>query len=244
VAGERATEAINVFRHIRMVKTPDELALLERACRINEDALRAAVNLLRPGTAMREVRTAWRAAMVLQNAAPVEFYAGGFERPWPMGDEGYRLRDGDHLLLDCGGTYAHYWADVGRTGVVGEPSERVLEIHAQLAAIDDHCRPLLRPGVSTAAIKQAAREVAPAALRGGLAALLHPLGLEVYDMPQPYGEVEREDFVLEAGMVVNLECSLYFEFPWGVMQLEDTFVVERDREARRLGSLPRELLRA
>ena len=101
----------------------------------------------------------------------------------------------------------------------------------------------MRAGAATADIKAAAYEAAPASVRKGLAALMHPLGLEVYDMPQPYGEVEREDFVLEPNMVVNLECSLFFEFPWGVMQLEDTFVVTDD-EPRRITTLPLDLLHA
>lgn len=241
VCDESAVDGVNIFREIRLKKTPAELSLLREAAVMNQTALRQALPLLKDGVTMREVRNAWRVSMVLQGATPVEFYAGGFDRPWPMGSEMYRLRDGDHMQLDGAGTYKHYWADVGRTGVIGGASPRVEEIHGRLLEIYETCVPMLRPGVSSAEIKEAARECASDDLRKGLNTLMHPLGLEVYEMPQPYGEVEREDFTLEVDMVVALECCLYMEFPWGVMQLEDAFIVG-DNSVELLGDLPQALL--
>jgi len=40
---------------------------------------------------------------------------------------------------------------------------------------------------------------------------------------------------------VNLETALYVEFPWGVLQLEDSFLV-RDDGPESLVSLPRDLM--
>jgi Xaa-Pro dipeptidase len=234
-------EAINVFRETRLVKTTDEVGILRRAARINQESLRAAANLLQDGITMRELRTAWQSGMVLQGAVPVEFYSGGFDRPWPTGDDSYKLKSGDHMVLDSAGTYKHYWADVGRTGTVGRPSARAEEVYEGLLAIYRTCVPMLRPGVSSAAIKEAAREAAPAGMRDGLITLVHPLGLEIYEMPQRYGEVAGEDFTLEAGMVVSCECCLYIEFPWGAMQLEDTYLI-RDGEPELFGVLPQALL--
>ena len=42
------TEATTIFRDIRMVKTPDELALLRTAAKINEDALEAVIASVAP----------------------------------------------------------------------------------------------------------------------------------------------------------------------------------------------------
>jgi Xaa-Pro dipeptidase len=241
VARSDERDAINVFREIRLVKTSQEIDILKEAARINEDSLRAAANLLREGVTMREVRNAWRCAMVLQDALPVIFYAGGFDRPWPVGDDSYRLKSGDHVLLDCAGTYKYYWADVGRTGTVGPASSRVKEVHENLLEISRVCVPMLRPEVTSAAIKEAARQTARDGVREGLSTLLHPLGVEIYEMPQPYGEVLQEDFTLEAGMVVSCEYCLYTEFPWGVVQLEDTYLIG-DGEAEFVGTLPQTIL--
>lgn len=242
VATEDAVDAMNVFREIRLVKTPDEIALMRRAAQINDSCLLAASNLLVEGTTAREISRFWKSQMALQGAIGEEFYAGGFDRPWFIGPDDYRLRDGDHMLFDCGGTYRYYWADVGRTGCVGTPSQRVREAHAAAVDVYGRCLPLLRPGNSTAEIKQAALEAAREhGLADGWVPLMHPMGIEVYDMPQPLGEVEREDFTIEIDMVVSYECCLYVEFPWGVVQLEDTFVVREDG-LERLGALPHDLL--
>ena len=58
----------------------------------------------------------------------------------------------------------------------------------------------------------------------GFVPLIHSIGLEQYDHPQSLGTFLSEDFTLEAGMVVNFE-TLYFELGWGLIQLEDTYLV-------------------
>jgi Xaa-Pro aminopeptidase len=68
--------------------------------------------------------------------------------------------------------------------------------------------------------------------------LIHSIGIEQYDHPQSVGEFLSEDFTLEADMVINYEIP-YFEFPWGVLQLEDTYHVTPDGP-KRLVSLPQE----
>jgi Xaa-Pro aminopeptidase len=131
---------------------------------------------------------------------------------------------------------------VGRTGLVGAPSARLEQLWDVVLDIHEKCRSLLRPGETTTTIKAHALEVAPPETRDALAPALHPLGVELYDMPQRPGEVEREDFGLEPGMVVNLECP-FLEFPWGEVHLEDTYLITASG-AERLGMLPQELVRS
>ncbi len=241
IAESTGADAFNIFREIRLVKTPREIELLREAARINEECLQETAQLLTEGTVIGDLARRWKSSMALRAAAGIEFYAGGFDRPWIFGSGSYRLRDGDHVLLDGSGTYEHYWCDMGRTGCVGAPSGRVEELYGVLADCYEQCVPLLQPGSSTVTIKKAASEAVRSHMTDGFTPLLHPLGIELYDNPQPLGEIEREEFVLEAGMVVNLETALYVEFPWGVLQLEDTFLVREDGPES-LVSLPRDLI--
>jgi Xaa-Pro dipeptidase len=242
IARTTASDALNVFREIRLVKTPAELRLLKKASQLNDTALAAAANLLGEGVLLREVRECWATSLVLQGAVPGNMSIGGYDRPWPTAPSSYRVKEGDHVTLDGCSHYAHYWADVGRIGCVGAPSARLEHLWGVVLDIHVKCVALLRPGESTEAIKEHAFEVAPAADRDGVVPLLHTLGVELYDMPQRPGEVEREDFMLEPGVVVNLECP-FLEFPWGEVHLEDTYVIT-ESGSERLGTLPQELFRS
>jgi Xaa-Pro dipeptidase len=242
IAHDSGVDARNVFREIRIIKTDEEVELLRRARLENEAALRDAATLLTEGTPIRDVCNRWRSSMGAQGATALDFTTGGLDRPWVGYSPDYELRTGDHLVLDTIGTSEYYWSDVGRTGCVGPPTERVQELYEGILARYRHCRPMLQPGVSTREIKDLSLEMAAEqGVREGWVPLLHSLGVELYDIPQPLGELNREEFTLEAGMVVNLECFLYMEFPWGILQLEDTFLVTEEGPDQ-LGTLDQELM--
>ena len=98
---------------------------------------------------------------------------------------------------------------------------------------------MLRPGTTTSDIKRISTEFVQDAMPAGFLPALHSIGIEQYDHPQRLlGEFLSEDFTLEEGMVINFE-SPYIEFPWGGLQLEDTFQITADRPIR-FASLPQE----
>lgn len=236
LAEAACVDAVNVFREIRMVKTPDEVELIRRSTRINEAALLGAVSLLQEGISLREVRRHWFAAMAAQDAIGIDFTSGGLDRPWASYPDSYRLKRGDHVILDLAGTYERYWSDIGRTGSVGPPTARVAELQAALGECHRQIVPLLRPGASASALTAQTAELLRGPMPNGLVPAMHSIGVEVYDNPQLSGELERDDFLLEPGVVVNYE-TFYLEFGWGVIQLDDTYLIG-DGEPQRLSTLP------
>ena len=176
--------------------------------------------------------------MASQDGYGSHITGGGRDRPWISNwDTSYRLQQGDILHLDPAGWYKRYWCDQGRTAFVGPPSSRFERLYGGLQECHRVVDPMLQAGVSTATIEVEAREVATRTLPAeGFIVLMHSLGIEQYDQPQQLGEFLSEPFVLEAGMVVNFE-TLYFEFGWGILQLEDSYLIG-DAEPERLGTLP------
>jgi len=77
-------EAVNVFREVRVIKTPEEVSILKEASQINEASLLAAVNLARDGTPVRDLKRCWKTAMAAQDAVGIEIPLAGFDRPWQM----------------------------------------------------------------------------------------------------------------------------------------------------------------
>ena len=156
----------------------------------------------------------------------------------PLGwrTESYRLEDGDHLNIDVAGTFEHYWADTGRTVCVGPPSERVVDLVGCLRETQAIARSMLRPGVETGSIVEEATQIGRGRMETGFYPVVHSIGIEVYDQPSTLGSLYSDSFEIEEGMVLNYE-SLYFEWPWGALQLEHTYHVGRG-EPERISSLP------
>ena len=156
---QRIADAVTVGG--RMIKSPAELALLQRANEITLAAFKAAFATMKEGMTQDElganVAAAYQALGVANHRATPQF---GVYSAYPHGSrEPQQLREGDVVLLDDGITIEGYESDITRTTVYGKPTARQrqvwdLEKKAQQAALD-----AARVGVPCEAIDAAARKV-------------------------------------------------------------------------------------
>ena len=236
LADATTIDALNLMREIRLVKTAEEIVLLEHANRIVQVALEGVAEMVTVGTTAREMLHSFRSSMVLQGGYGSHITGGGEDSPWiAYPDMSYAFKDGDIVYTDPAGHYRHYWADLGRSCFVGTVSRKAEDTYELLRRSHKTVEPLLAEGTSTRTIKEAAREAVAPTITRGFSPLTHSIGLEQYDHPKPLGDTVREDFMLEAGMLLNFE-TLYYEVGFGILQLEDTFVVGTGR-SRKLGTL-------
>ncbi len=128
------------------IKSPEELAIMREAGRINAEALAAAHEMLRPGVTTADVNAA--AEEVLKKygvRSPFYHYPGPY--PYPAsttvsineelvhGIPGKRkLREGDIVSVDCGTEYEGFVADSAFSAGVGEvapKAQKLLEVTEQ-----------------------------------------------------------------------------------------------------------------
>jgi Xaa-Pro aminopeptidase len=242
-------EAFNLFREIRMVKTPEEVARLRRAAQINQAALQVVLAAARVGVTDAELRAAYFKAVTALDGVPRMWGSSAGPRSscfFPVGHE--PLARGDLIRLDVGCRYQHYFADTARTAIVGEPTlEQSRTYDAIRKGVQAACE-CIRPGVRVSEVFDRCLDTIRAA---GLPSFErhhcgHSIGLELYEPPMVVGGGRTSDIfatgpdrVLEAGMLVNIEAPLY-QLGFGGMNVEDTLLVTPGG-ADWLTSLDREL---
>ena len=109
----------------------------------------------------------FKSSMAAQGGYGSHMTGGGGSRPWlSHPGESYVLKRGDVLYLDPAGHYKHYWCDMGRAAHIGPPSQKFLELYGVLQECHRAVVPQLRPGISSAELRQQAldrnRAVRPA----------------------------------------------------------------------------------
>ena len=211
-------------RDARLRKLPEELALLQRACAILDDAITQVAREIEPGRS--------EADMAARCADAVRRHGGetrGFEpivltgprSALPHGRPGATsLARGDLLIVDFGASFEGYFSDSTRTFVVGrEPDERQRELldivhRAERAGID-----AARPGVEARDVDRAARAVIEEAGFGEyfIHRTGHGLGLEVHEPPWLTATSEQ---VLDRDMIVTIEPGIYIP-GYGGVRIED-----------------------
>ncbi|MGE0043182.1 MAG: M24 family metallopeptidase [Vicinamibacterales bacterium] len=155
------TDAQPVTAGCRMIKSPAELALMQKASDVTIAAFRAAFQTFREGMTQGELRANIQAAHTALGApggsASVSF---GEYTAFPHGSiEPQQLKVGDVIQVDGGCQIDGYQSDITRTTVLGTPTARQTEIwnlekQAQAAAFA-----AIKPGVPCEAVDAAARKV-------------------------------------------------------------------------------------
>ena len=125
--------------------------------------------------------------------------------------------------MDFGCNYQGYCSDMTRTVVIGEPTDKHLEIYnlvlkAQLAGLA-----AVQPGRTGQEVDQVARDIIAEAGYGDNFghSLGHGVGLEIHEEPRLS---KTGNIVLQPGMVVTVEPGVYLS-GWGGVRIEDLVVV-------------------
>jgi Xaa-Pro aminopeptidase len=240
----RSTERL--IERFRAVKDAAEVHVLREAARRLTAVADSAIESVRAGIAERDV------AAVIESA----LRRAGYERPafdtivasgpnsalphYRAGDRA--LHAGDLVVLDFGGVLDGYCSDLTRTVSVGNPSPEARRLHAAVGEAQAAAIGAVKPGVTTADVDGAARQVL---IAHGLGDAFghgtgHGLGLDVHEEPRvskPRPDVPPER--LEPGMVFTIEPGAYVAGFGGVRIEDDVLVTETGCEV--LTSVPRDL---
>jgi Xaa-Pro aminopeptidase len=227
---------------LRRVKDAGEVARIEAACRIADEALATLRPRLGERPTERDVGVELDFTMRRLGADDVSFetiVASGPNGAKPHArPSGRTITDGDLVVLDFGALVDGYHSDMTRTVMVGEPSptqQRMYDVvlEAQAAGVA-----AVGAGVEARAVDATCREVIGAA--GWADAFLHGtghgVGLDIHEEPR-VGTTATA--TLEPGHVVTVEPGVYLPEHGGV-RIEDTVVVTPDG-CRRLTNAPKDL---
>ena len=235
-------DAGNLLIEIRMVKTPDEIAILEEAAVKNEAALRAALAAIKNGATWNDVYTAYEVRVVEQGARPFATFNGagpmsaGAGRP----ERDYVIRPGDQVCFDSMLKWRRYMGDCQRTAVLGEPSAKLARYWKAYMVGIGEAYSNLRPGLQTGELRERViRAVRASGLPSFELAFTHGIGLDHIEVPFIAGG-NLGDFRVEENMVLNIDMELH-EIGWGGMFFEESMRVTATG-AERLYTLERDLI--
>jgi Xaa-Pro aminopeptidase len=240
-------DAFELFRVIRMVKTPEELERLKTAGLLNEEATQSVLNLLGEGVSEDELAQHFL-EMTAKSGAVFEFWntAAGTQSSMNIMANGhffppsqYRLKRGDTFRYDGGAIYNKYHSDAGGCAVLGDPNARQKVCYGAVATGMERAMELLRPGAIPSKLFE---EVVIAVQKAGLQNYPkmarfcgHGIGIEARDYPiftKPMKATSpflpgTYDLPVEEGMVISIEIP-YGELGLGGFQTEYTFLVNKD----------------
>jgi len=214
----------------KIQKTPDELECIRRAQRINEAAIAAVKELVRPGTRGTELTGRLLEQIFALGASgntvdpiwqvmPPSIAEGPFTMTgdvvFPLCTTARPYEAGDVIWVDNGIQYEGYQSDYGNTWVVGGPPDATKRDQcARYRAVVDAVVDAIRPGVTARDLTRVAKAVEAGRRTPWLAHfyLAHGTGTESAEAPligTDLGDEFDESVVLAPGTVLVLEPVIW-----------------------------------
>lgn len=145
-------DASYLVSRLRLIKSPAEVAYVERAAALADDALDAALALSKPGADEADILAAMQGAVFAGGGdyPANEFIIGSAEDALLCRYKAGRrkLDANDQLTLEWAGAYAHYHVAMMRTIVIGEPNYRHRELYNACFETIQAIETVLKPGHS------------------------------------------------------------------------------------------------
>jgi Xaa-Pro aminopeptidase len=249
----RGTEVVptqGLVEGLRVVKDEGEVARMERAAGIADDALGDVLPLLRrAGRAGADSLTESAFAAALDHAmrqrgaedrAFETIVASGENSAKPHARPSDRpIEPGDPVVVDFGAIFDGYRSDMTRTFCVGgEPVGELAQVFAVVGESQRAGVAAVSPGVEGGAVDSVCREVIAASGWGDRFehGTGHGVGLDIHERP---AVAPGSTAILTPGCVVTVEPGVYLPATGGV-RIEDTLLVT-EQGSRPLTHFPKEV---
>ena len=220
-----------IVEHIAAVKDKNEIQSLKSAIEITDEVFTQIIPELKVGAIEKEIAAKISYLFKMNGAEGDSYdpiiasgYLGALPHARPSDKE---FQKGDFVVMDFGALFEGYHADMTRTVVIGEATEKHYEIYdivleSQLAGIK-----CAKAGVSGSEVDKACRDVITKAGYGKefCHSTGHGIGLEVHTYPR------LSSFNLEPLLennVVTIEPGIYIP-SWGGVRIEDDCLIQANQ---------------
>ena len=232
-----------IVEELRVIKDDDEINIMKKAANIADMAFDHMVKYIEPGMTEAEIGLELEMFMRKNGASALSFpsiVASGYRSSLPHGEAtDKKVSEGEFLTLDYGCVYQGYCSDMTRTLVIGEPSEKMLEIYNVVLEAQKIALKSYKPGIPALEVDKIARDYISAKGYGDFFghSLGHGVGREIHEAPIiGYGNTS----ILKTGMVVTDEPGIYLP-GFGGVRIEDILVIT-DGGCEILSKSPKEMI--
>lgn len=234
IPAERIALADDVMKQVRMIKSPAEIALLEKSINVVEATVAELMELVQVGVRRPALMQAAKTGMLRHGASGISHVTISFGASNPEVEIDEALQPDKLVVLDLGAIVDGYYSDNRRLMYSGLIPDGIRTLHRQMCAILDETALMLGPGVPFGDVYRRALALYDQhGLKPFIPNIGHTIGLQVEET-WIYADSAGEIF--QPGMVLNLE--MYAQYATGeLIGDEETYVIT-EAGCRRLTHLP------
>jgi Xaa-Pro dipeptidase len=225
--------ADELFRLVRMIKTGEEIKIIEKCSEINETALLKSIETLKNSGSLADASTKYK-KVVFEESALFEHYIVGSYGLGNFNGSDYQVGKKMVFGLDTGAVYKNYTSDTGLTIFTGDCNKKYSDEYQKILEVISAGVNSTAPGVKCSAIYKNMEKIKDKHGLSNLSMSGHGIGLSFTEYPKinenlnySYNDgfsKRSADFFLEKDMVFNLEVTSH-DFGEKTIHIEKTLFV-------------------
>lgn len=220
----------DIFSRIRSVKSEAEIKLIGEAIKRSESSLLKTLPELKEGITEAEIARTLEWNFIDEGLSKPSFgsiVAFGGNGALPHHEPGKRkLKKGDSVVIDFGGSYEEYCSDTTRTFFFGEPDPEFVKAYGTVRQAQENAMAIVTDFARYSDLDVAARSELRNAGYGEMNIRLgHGVGLDVHEAPFL---VPSNSGTVQNGAVFTVEPGIYRSGRFGI-RLEDTTYVKNGK---------------
>ncbi|MEC9457041.1 MAG: Xaa-Pro peptidase family protein [Candidatus Neomarinimicrobiota bacterium] len=218
-----------ILEDLASVKDDHELECIRTAVEVTDKVYEEILPMLRPGFTEKQVANTM--VSKYREYAESEAYApivatgpnGALPHAIPTDRE---FENGDFIVIDAAAKYGGYHADMTRTPVIGEATDKHKEVYSIVKEAQQRGCDIAKAGVPCKEVDAATREYIGEMGYGEYYThgTGHGLGLEIHTSPRFSPQSKQ---VLEVNNVMTIEPGIYLA-GWGGVRIEDDVIIGKD----------------
>jgi len=243
-----------ILQHLRSVKEPEELEVMQHACRITEKGFKRVLEFVRPGVMEYEIEAEFMHEFLSNRSRGFAYTpivaSGRNATVLHYIENKNQCKEDELILLDVGAEYANYASDMSRVVPVnGRFTDRQKAIYNAVKRVKDKATKLLVPGAYWKSYHEEVGDLMtdellnlglldkadvkgqnpdwPAYKKYFMHGTSHHIGLDTHD----YGLLHEP---IEANQVFTVEPAIYLPNEGFGIRLEDDVVVQEKGEPQNL----------
>ncbi len=247
-----------LMHRLRMLKEPDEIRMLQKACDITEAGFRRLLGFIKPGVGEWEIEAELLHEFVRRGSRGFAYnpIIGSGKNACILHyvENDQICKDGEMVLLDVAAEYACWNSDLTRTVPVnGKFTKRQREVYDAVLRVFRGANDILRPGNTPMEYQKQVVEMMERELIGlklftakeakeqgpdkpltkkyFMHGTSHHLGLDVHDVSPPH-----QPFA--AGMVFTIEPGIYIREEGLGVRIENDILIRNDANFDLMGKIP------
>jgi Xaa-Pro aminopeptidase len=226
-------DAIGVMERMRAIKTPAELENLRLASELITDSMLATISAAREGTTKADMIEQLRREET-NRGLQFEYCLLTLGSSHNRASSAQAWQRGEVLSIDSGGNYHGYIGDLCRMGILGEPDDELLDLLAEIEAVQQAAFSKVSAGTQGGDVIAHAESILKASPNAaftdffahGMGLITHEVPFLMTNHPVRYDGVDSNR-TLEAGMVISVETTMLHPTR-GFIKLEDTLAITDD----------------